>query len=285
MSSRMNVWVVNHPFKGRRWCQARIREVGADTVRAEPAFVWAEWNGPERVVGNAIVPMMPKSADERISNVDPLVFGPRMYFDYCGKGQKRAPNRLEAGDLVLFASRNQNRIFLDTVFSIGAWKQWPQKQGALPDWQDPDIDLLARRVHYHTHALTKQHPEVRGARLAARSYRGAWDRDNRHPSEPFSWVPWASMPLANPLEIPHGSRALEALQSIYRGMILLNGFKGSFSVKPCEEHEGTHLFNELLALAGSQGFGIAAEVALATDEEEVYEDGGAEARACHPAKC
>jgi hypothetical protein len=285
MSGRMKVWVVNHPFPGRRWCQARIREAGSVAPPAELGFVWAEWDGPQRAINGAIVPIMPDRADYNISNVDPLVFGPRMYFDYCGKGRKRPPNRLEPGDLVLFACRNQNKIVLDTVFSIGAYKQWPQGQGSLPDWQDPGIGLLARRVHYHSYALTKQHAEVREPRLAARSYRGASDRDDRRPGEPFSWVPWATTPRASPFEILRGSTALEALQSIYRGMNLLNGFKGSFSVKPCEKHEGARLFSELVALARSQGFGVAAEVALASDEEEVYEAGKAKARACRPPKC
>ena len=70
---------------------------------------------------------------------------------------------------MLFACRKYHKIFLDTVFSVGAWKPWPQKQGSLPDWHDPDIGLLARRVHYHSHAINTQHPEVREPKLAARS--------------------------------------------------------------------------------------------------------------------
>ncbi len=238
----MNVWIVNHRFRGRQWCQARIREAGWDAPLADLGFVWAEWNGPERTIEDAVLPLLPNSDGTEISSVDPLVFGPRMYFDYCRKGQCRPQNRLDAGDLVLFACCHQNRIFLDIVFSIGAWKPWPSEQDSLPDWQDPPIDALARRVHYHRHALTRQHAEVRDPWLASRSYRGASDATHRQSGEPFSWVPWAPTPRALPLEISRGSAALGALQSIYRGTILVNGFSTRFSVKPCEKHEGAHLF-------------------------------------------
>src|SRR5690606_25459335 len=98
----VRLWVVGHPPARRRWCEVLVRERCMDTW--ERGFVWAEWNAPPS--RGPIVPRLPSLDGVPMSNVDPLVFGPRMYFDYCRKGRSSTgrslgpPNQLEAGDLV-----------------------------------------------------------------------------------------------------------------------------------------------------------------------------------------
>lgn len=275
MSGRMKVWVVNHPFAVRRWCQVRIREAGSREL--QPGVIWAEWNEPPRLVGGLIVPRVPSMNSGPMSNVDPLVFGPRMYFDYCKKGRRsgnlRPPNLLDAGDLVLFACRNDNKIFVDTVFAIGEARPWPQAPDTLPDWEN--IGAVAERVHYHRFALD-QHPEIRDPKVPARSYRGALDGDG---GARFSWVPWSKSPGA-PFEVRTGSPAFEALQAIYPGKDLLKGFLGSFAVTACDESQGSVLFDRLIEQASSQGFGVAAEIQLVDDAEVTSTTDRAEALAC-----
>jgi hypothetical protein len=271
----MKVWVVNHPFAVRRWCQVRIREAGSRELR--PGFVWAEWNDPPRFVDGPIVPRLPALAASPMSNVDPLVFGPRMYFDYCKKGRRsgnlRPPNLLEAGDLVLFACRRDNKIFLDTVFAIGDARTWPQLPDSLPGWER--VGPLAERVHYHRFAL-EQHPEIHDPKVPARSYRGAHESDG---SVRFSWVPWSSSP-ATAFELQPRTAAFKTLQAIYPGKDILKGFLGSFGVTTCEESRGTALFEQLIEQTTSQGFGVAAEVHLADDLEATSTFDRAEALAC-----
>lgn len=279
MNGKMKVWVVNHPFEGRKWCKARIREAGSQLWQT--GFAWAEWNGPFREEDPAIVPLMPDSDRYSISNVDPLVFGPRMYFDYCKKGRLkpepmnlRPPNELKTGDLVLFACRKDDRIFLDTVFAIGKVKRWPEGRQSVPAWRS--VGRLAKRVHYHPFAL-KQHPEVHNSKVRARSYRGGFDADD---GQRYSWVPWAKSVPSAPLAIDEKTPAFEALQAIYEGKELLDGFTGSFGVVSCKRSDGARLFEQLLRLAKGAGFGAAAELDLPSDERVPYEDREAGALAC-----
>lgn len=278
MSESMRVWVVNHPFVGRRWCQLRAREPNTTSWRS--VFAWIEWNGPAVAAREFVVPRMPLSASYPISNVDPLVVGPQMFFDYCKKGRRnsllnlRAPNDLASGDIVLFASRNANSIYVDTMFVIGAFRPWPQAPGAVPDWGH--VGPLAERVHFHPFAL-RQHPEVQvaGAKVTARSYRGASD------IEPvagrFCWVPYATAPRA-PLQLK--SEALRALEMIYQNKNLLDGMTGSFGVATCTLQAGAVLFDRLTELARAEGFGVAAELALAEAGELEYGGTEADALAC-----
>lgn len=261
----VNVWVVGHPYNRRRWCEVRVRDQGQES--RQPGFVWAEWNAP--VPDDPFVARLPSLSSAPMSNVDPLVFGPRMYFDYCRKGRSSSarslarPNSLNAGDLVVFACAYKKAIWIDTVFAIGATRQWPRASGSLPNWDS--IGAIAERVHFHQHAV-QQHPEVRDAH---RSYRSASDRDPD--CRRYAWVPW-SKTTTTPFELHAGSPAFGTLQAIYAGKNIFDGFTGLFAVVPTSETTVQQLFEQLLALAQSQGFGIAAEIDFVDDEEVTYGD-------------
>lgn len=233
-------------------------------------FVWTEWNAEPS--SGAIVPRLPSLDGEPMSNVDPLVFGPRMYFDYCRKGRSssgrslESPNSLEAGDLVLFAGAYRNKIWIDTIFAIGATRQWPTTRG-IPAWED--IGDIAARVHFHEYAQ-QQHPEVRDVRVSARSYRSASDRDG---GRRFAWVPW-SRSVRLPFELGPASAAFQTLQRIYAGKDLYDGFTGSFAVTDASETDVQDLFDQLLLLAHHQGFGCAVEIELLDRRELALEASG-----------
>ncbi|HTR55006.1 MAG TPA: hypothetical protein VMJ10_30180 [Kofleriaceae bacterium] len=264
----VRVWVVGHPYLRRRWCEVRIREAHDNVWQR--GFVWAEWNAPE--ADGAIVPRLPSPSSAPMSNVDPLVFGPRMYFDYCRKGRSSTgrnngpANGLEPDDLVLFAGAHRNAIWIDTVFSIGSTRQWPTTRG-IPAWDN--VGEIAARVHFHEHAQ-RQHPEVRDTRTPARSYRSASDRDG---GKRFAWVPW-SRSVRQPLELSPGSRAFAALQQIYPNKNLYDGFTGSFAVAHAREALVQELFEQLLETAQDQGFCCASEIDFVDRDEITFDASG-----------
>lgn len=255
----MRIWVVSHPYRERAWLRVGARVLGQREM--QEGFVWAEWRDRR-----GQIPLLPPPGSTS-DNVDPLVVGRHMYFDYCKKrrsrdgvaGNARRANSLSRGDLVLFGCAPHGRMIIDTVFAIGEVREW--RTTGLPRWKG--IDEVARRVHFHDAAHLVQHPEVHRPSPTARSYRGAaWGT-----SRMFAWVPFRErMSSAGtlPFALSAGCAAYQKLARIYgepeprARMKLRNGF----GVVEVTESEGRSLFEALLDQARAQGFGIAVRIEL-----------------------
>jgi hypothetical protein len=171
---------------------------------------------------------------------------------------------LRGGDLVLFACRDHGDVIIDTVFVVGEWQHW-RARGA-PSWNG--LDLLAKRVHYHSAAHNVQHPEVHSkVPVSARSYQGASFGDE---SKLFCWVPFLEdLPVASrrPFVLPPRSAAYKLLLRAYgqrRGVtpdVVVRRLKARRFGVVDPVPRGTALFSALLAEAQKQ-FDIAIEIRL-----------------------
>lgn len=258
----MRIWIVNHGAE-RQWLRVLVQT--PSRPKLEPRVIYSEWGGPAAQADGYIVPIPP---DVRAyPNTDPLVIGSAMFFDYCRKGRKsgptnlRAPNGLEVGDLVLFGGMRRRHMMIDTVFVVGTWKPWPRARDGIPVW--PDLDEIARRVHFHPAAHRKQHPEVHSDRpVPARSFRG-----RMHEEDPcyFSWVPACVKP-ERPFFLAPGDDGFRTLSDLY-DRPLANYFKTSFPVlADVPEKVGRSIFELLIRHATDAAFDVGVRMDLVTEE-------------------
>lgn len=290
----MKLWVVNHPYRYRRWLKVEARLLEHEGWHE--GFIWSEWFG-EHDDGAFHVPRVP--ANDLIgANVDPLVIGPHMYFDYCRKStstrkNNRERNELKEDDLILFGCSKLGNVIIDTIFVVGETKQWGPR--GIPKWNG--IDALAETVHFQRNAHEIQHPEVHlPEQVSARSYRGkplgnsdlfsradkAWRESFRGKFNLqgvlFSWVPFLRETPSEttvPFVLPENSSAYWELQRAYeRSLYLRDGMRGSFPVVEDEVREGypdgfayRSLFTTLVDQAREGGFEIAVEMRLLADEK------------------
>lgn len=256
----MKLWIVNHPYPYRRWLKVEARVLGKQGWHE--GFIWSEWFGTHDD-GEFHVPRVPRTQLTE-ANIDPLVIGRHMYFDYCRKGgngkNERQRNELVRGDLILFGCVNQGDLIIDTVFVVGDTRQWEPRDA--PAWSD--LDLLAQRVHFHPAAHEQQHPEVHATNaVSARSYRG-----ERADPNLFCWVPFRAEPptASRPLILPRTSSAYRLLSNAYAGLVLEDAMMGSFGVVNLSN--GAALFDAIRDEACSQGFDVAVEMRLPGELEE-----------------
>src|SRR6185295_14272170 len=168
----MILWAVGH---GRRdWLSVEIRDLESGAWRE--GVIQGEWSGT--LEGE--IPVLP--AEDAPGNTDPLVIGKFMYYDYCKKG--RIANTLEIGDTVLFGYMRWGEILIDTVLVVGDRKAWPTAEPERPAW--PDLDEVAKRVHFQSAAHQIQHPEVHEVSPSF-SFRG---KPFSKADESYSWVPY-----------------------------------------------------------------------------------------------
>ena len=251
----MRLWVVGHGAD-RQWLKVSVTAAGETKPR--DAFIFGEWRaGPVFRELEYTVPCEPREGPW--SNTDPLVIGPYMYYSYCKKGFKskgtnlRGPNTLEAGDLILFGGHQKGRVVIDTIFAIGAYREWPEGDGLIPNWAP---ELVASRVHFHSKAQ-KQHPEVHSRRpVASRSYQSLRHSESH---EYYAWVPAFQHP-GRPFSIGPEDKAYQSWFSHY-DKPALSLFQGSFPV--VEDLSATtigDLFRNLVEAARSQGCDIGVNV-------------------------
>lgn len=273
----MNVWIVVHPYDGRSWCKVRVRPVDQSRLNDTPAYIWAEWREPfEQDQSGCIIPRMPDTEHHYASNVDPLVIGQHMYFDYCKKGRRKRrltnlgpPNRLKRDDIILFMAMRTGAVFVDTVFVVGECRPWGAED--IP-WKEGEADTLARRVHFHPFAHGDEHPEVHVVgrnNVAARSYRGRRHEGSNAGDESsalFCWVPFKrGLDDPSPMKLTGRSGAFKQLERIY-GRGTLQRPRQAFQVALIESAQGQELFRELREDAERAGFGVAVQVALLSNE-------------------
>jgi len=269
----VKLWVVNHPYRYRRWLKIEARLPGKDDW--QEGFIWSEWFG-EHDAGDFHVPRVP-NVPLVSGNVDPLVIGRHMYFDYCRKGgngkNERQRNELSRADLILFGCVNQGDLIIDTIFVVGETKQWSAH--GIPGWSD--LDTLAKRVHFHEAAHADQHPEVHSTNaVVARSYRG-----ESEDSSFFSWVPFRSETptTTRPLILRKGLNAYRLLAEAYEGLVLEDAMKGSFSVVDLGDRGA--LFSAIRDEARSQGFDTALGTRLLSEVAHAAPAGGAPCGSAH----
>lgn len=261
----MNLWIVNHPYRYRNWRKFEAKVL--ENFDWNQGHIWAEW--VDNAQGVAALPIKPPAH----WNVDPLIVGKKMYFDYCRKstGARNdiARNSLDVGDLILFGSVWKDAIIIDTVFPIGEHQQWPLV--GVPPWND--IEEVASRVHFHNAAHERQHPEVHQSKMVrARSYRARNYEIN--PDAPmFAWVPFTAQVTheTQPFQLAPEGRAYAILRGIYddrRDKVLQRKMKGSFSVRQLSFDKGKSLFDALRQEATEQGFHIAVAVRLLGDSDQ-----------------
>ena len=270
------LWVVNHPYQYRKFLDVNVYPKGGPITRG---LIWSEW--PEQPQGSGVLtPTLPDRFDQP-SNVDPLVIGPYMYFDYCRKGSRtanrRKANELEANDMVLFGCVNAGEVLIDTVFVIGEYRTWPLDSKLVPDW--PNVDDVAQKMHFHDYAR-QQHSEVYNPRVVrARSYRGLrYVNDTETPL--YAWVPYfkESTPPLRPFTLNEASSPYQQLKTLYHPKGLEDMFKGSFAVIDVSNNELRTLFDALVLEAAAQCGGIAVQVDLVT--KVALDTGYADAQTC-----
>lgn len=255
----MKIWIVNHPYRYRNW--RRFEAQVLESPEWNHGYIWAEW--VDNALGVASLPRKPPAH----WNVDPLIIGREMYFDYCRKsiGARNdiARNSLDVGDLILFGSVWKHNIIIDTIFPIGRYKEWPLL--GVPPWEN--IEDVARKVHFHSAAHQNQHPEVHQSKMVrARSYR-ARIHESTLDVPMFAWVPFKPQATHEtpPFNLSPESCAYTILRDIYedhRDNVLQRNMKGSFPVRQLCLDEGKRLFDALIQEATEQGFRIAVAVRL-----------------------
>lgn len=246
------LWILGHPFARRQWLQFQVLD--PETGKWTSGWVFTEWaEGAERN-GVAVLPAEPPG------NVDPLVVGRWFYWDYCKRKQNGRTNEFQPGDMILFASYRERLggLIVDTVFVVGEAKPWPGDTRSIPAW--PDLDICARRVHFHDEAHRVQHREVhepvRGTPV--RSYRArAFEEDETL----YSWVPFSLGRREEPFAVRSGSRAHSLLSGVYPGD-LRDQIQGQFAIIDVPATLVSKLHVALREEAGEQGLGIGAGVEL-----------------------
>ncbi len=252
----MKIWLLSHPFGRRDWCHVRWRAPHSESWYE--GFVWMEWNNaPAESRDGYLIPGVPTDNTSHISNVDPLVLGPYMYFDYCKKEAIKAPNGLAAGDVILGVSvlRRKRTVVVDTVFVIGATCPWPARSGGVPNWPDPGP--LAERVHFHPYAREVEHPRMHV--LPDVSYRSRRD-DEVEGLVGFSWIPCAKAVPSEPFTLDLRGKTHHLLQQAYGETPIENCGQG-FRVVTQPHGSIAELLEALRVEAAQQDFQMAAELA------------------------
>lgn len=246
------LWILGHPFDWRRWL--RFNVLDSSTGRWSPGLVLAEWPDGADLNGVAALPA------QAPGNIDPLVVGKGMYWDYCKRKRNFSTNEFQPGDTIFFASYRGRLggLLIDTIFVVGEARPWPSDTKAIPDW--PDLDPCALRVHFQDRAHRTQHREVHKQVKGhpAFSYRG---RSFGEDKDLFSWVPYAAGEKAVPFVVRAGTRPHALLSEIYPGSFL-DKIKGQFSIAEVTPRRAGELHDALRKEAAEQRFRIGVRVEL-----------------------